>query len=516
MAKIAGIDLGTTFSAIAVLNELGQPQIVPTKDGERILPSAVFFDPENQQRALVGTEAKNSRGSNPDRVFTQFKRAMDTPDDLYPSSADRAPNTIETHNDQKITPVYLSSLVLKKLADDASHHEGETIRDVVISVPAYFKETQRNATRRAGEMAGLNVLSLVNEPTAAALHYSSQGNLNGKFMIFDLGGGTFDVTLLSIEGKEVHIITSGGNPKLGGCDFDLCLLKSFEDRYAAEQEGDLYDEGFTREDLERLCEDTKKRLSKTEKQKEYIRGSSGRVEANIHRDEFSNLIDPFLSQMELTMESILHEAGLGPGDIDQTLLVGGSTRIPAVSALVGRVMGKTPVTAPNVDETVALGAAIRAGLEMKDADPSKLTPAAQRELGSYDVIDVANSSYGTLVLSDNELKNDILIPKNSPLPFQVSKTYFTVSDNQTAVECSVTQGEGTHPRDVDMIHEGSLKLPPGRERGQPIEVTFAYDVSQEMHCSFKDSQTGNVHEVDLHPKSDSSTSDDLFDDLLID
>jgi len=517
MSKIAGIDLGTTFSAIAVLNELGQPQIVPNADGERITPSVIYFNPD-EKRVLFGAEAKNSRGTHPDRVFAKFKRNMHQPKDLFPPIEDRTHEMIQSFGEDSITPVYLSSMLLKKLVKDASHQESCEIKDVVISVPAWFKEAQRNATREAGLMAGLNVIALVNEPTAAALQYGSQGVTNGKVMVFDLGGGTFDVSILSIDGKEVTVLTSCGDPELGGCDFDLALVKHCEAKYRAEKSGDLYDDGFTREQLEADCEQLKKSLSKVSPQKVNIHGADGRVTITITAEEFAKLIDPYLSRIELLMESALHEVNLAPEDIDKTLLVGGSSRIPSVHDLVARVMGEKPETAPNVDEIVALGAAIRAGLEVKDSAPDKLTEAAKNELDSFDVIDVANSSFGTLTLSvpENGVINDVLIPKNTQLPHEVAKTYYTVSDDQSSIRCEVTQGESRHADDVDVIHNGLLELPAGRPAGQPIEISYSYDVSQRMHCRFKDVNSGKEHQVDLHPEDSEAPTDDLFDDLLID
>lgn len=515
MSKIAGIDLGTTFSSISVLNELGHPQIVPNMDGERITPSVVYF-PIDGQAPMVGTPAKNLRGSEPGRVFSQFKRAMDKPYDLYKSGYGEAADTLETFRGEIITPTLLSSLILKKLVDDASHHEGEEIEDVVISVPAYFKETQRDATVRAGENIGLNVLALVNEPTAAAIQYGRQGNPNGNIMIFDLGGGTFDVSIVSTSGGDLQILTSQGDARLGGCDFDQALAEYCEARFAEQASGELFDKDFTREQLEADCENLKKGLSKVTTRSLQLSGPGGRTKVEVSRDEFSNLIDRWLSKIELIVESALHEIEVSAGDISETVLVGGSTRVPAVHDLVERIMGKPPIVAPNVDEIVALGATIRAGLEAKDTAPEKLTPAARVQLDSFTMTDVANAAFGTFILDDQGLFNDVLIAKNTPLPHEVSKTYYTVADDQAALHCQVTQGSSRNCDDVDIIHDGELALPTGRRAGQPVTITYSYDASQTMHCRFRDEKAGKDYNVDLHPDTAKNGADDLFDDLLID
>ena len=518
MAKVAGIDLGTTFSAIAILNEVGKAEIVPNRDGDRITPSAVSFDLD-RERPMVGTEAKNRRSDEEHRLktFVHFKRSMNEPDQVYTPHGRSSENYLRSFKGEEITPVFLSALVLKKLVDDASHHCGERIDDVVISVPAYFAQIQREGTMRAAKMAGLNVIDLVNEPTAAAIYYTTQREVSGKIMIFDLGGGTFDVTILSVAGSEVEILTSRGDSKLGGTDFDTRIADVVKTRYETERNGPLIDGDTNIELLEQDCENLKKRLSKVPQQKLPMSGASGRYACPFTDADLEQTIAAELSRIELLMEATLDEIGLKPSDISQTLLVGGSTRTPAIQTLVERVMGKPPETAPNVDEIVALGAAIRAGIHVNKVSPNKLTAAAQKAMNSFDVVDIANVSYGTLCLNDDGTRrvNDILIPKNTPLPCEVSKTYYTVSDGQESINCNVTQGESLYEDLVDLIHQEPLSLPPGRPRGQPIEVTYSYDASQIMHCRFRDSGTGTVHEVDLSPGAEGDDTDDLS-DLLID
>ncbi len=490
MSNIVGIDLGTTMSAIAKLNSIAKPEIVPNSEGERMTPSVVFFK-EYDDSILVGTGAKNSASSEPKRVAKEFKRKMD--DDNYRFNVDN----------KGYSAIELSAMVLKKLVSDASKTIGE-IKDVVISVPAYFKENQRNATIKAGRLAGLNVIAIINEPTAAALYYANNNKSCKKVLVYDLGGGTFDVTILSIDNENVEIITSSGDARLGGVDFDHAILEILQAKYTQDCGKALFNDDSSKEEFLLLSEEIKKKLSNQEIVKQKLRGDGGSAIVEISRKEFEDKISNYISRTELLVETCFDGANLKPEDIDEVLLVGGSTRIPAIVKSISNLTHKTPKTSVNVDEAVALGAAIKAGLVTLETKPNVLSPAVKSELSNMSVVDVANHSYGTISLSGDSITkqlvevNNILIEKNSKLPCSITKTFYTACDGQTTIELTITQGEDEDPDFVDKIHKDTMELPPNRPAGQPVEVTYEYDENQIMHCTFLDVNSKVSKKIDLH------------------
>ena len=506
MSNIVGIDLGTTMSAIAVLNSVGKPEIIPNKDGHRLTPSVMFF--ENEQRILIGEEAKNIAATEDKFVAKEFKRKMHVEDYRF-----------NIHNNSH-TASDLSSFILKKLAQDASLQVGN-IKDVVISVPAYFKESQRNATMQAGELAGLNVIAIINEPTAAALYYASTVEIKGKGLVYDLGGGTFDVTVTQTDGKDIQIVASEGDHHLGGVDFDMALLELMEDKYSKETGGKLYLDANDKQEFLLLAEDLKKSLSTRTSIKQKLSGEDGKITVEITQTEFEEKISTYISRTELLVEQVLDEADCEPEDIDYILLVGGSSRIPAFQKSIKRLMGKEPIIAVNVDEAVALGAAIKAGLVMVKDNPASVSSTIAMEINTLNVGDVANHSYGTISMSYDEnlqkhiSKNSIIIKKNTPLPAKVVDTFYTVSDGQSIVDISITQGEDSDPDFVDTIHQEDMELPENRPEGQPIEFTYIYDENQMMKCVFKDVNSGIQKEVSVHVGIDSSKKNTL-DAFLVD
>jgi molecular chaperone DnaK len=311
MANIVGIDLGTTFSALAILNSIGKPEIVPNADGERLTPSAVFFDEENPEIIRVGIEAINSRYLNTERSVRWIKRYMGEAD--YHKNIDG----------KDWTPVELSSLVLKKLKQDCSAERGE-IGDVVISVPAHFDEVRRKATMDAGTMAGLSVIGIVNEPVAAALYYATTREVCGKVLVYDLGGGTFDVTIIDVQGHHMEIICSQGDHALGGIDFDREVLKILEQSYKEKFDAEL------RAKYEDEAEDVKKTLSRRKAAKKMLYGPAGNVKTEITREVFEQAISSLITRTDILLEVALEEAGIEASGINKVLLVGGSSRIPLV------------------------------------------------------------------------------------------------------------------------------------------------------------------------------------------
>lgn len=506
MSNVVGIDLGTTMSAIAVLNTVGKPEIIPNKDGDRITPSVIFF--ENDKKILIGEEAKNTAATDANSVAKEFKREMHNEDYSF-----------NVHGNS-YTASDLSSFILKKLTQDASLQVGN-IDEVVISVPAYFKESQRNATMKAGELAGLNVISIINEPTAAALYYASTVKIKGKGLVYDLGGGTFDVTVTQTDGKDIQIIASEGDHHLGGVDFDISMLELMENKYSKETNGKLYLDTNDKQEFMLLAEDLKKSLSTRTSIKQKLSGEDGKITVEISQAEFEEKISTYISRTELLVEQVLDEADFEPEDIDYILLVGGSSRIPTIQKSIKRLMGKEPIIAVNVDEAVALGAAIKAGLVMVKNNPDSVSSTIAKEMNTIKVGDVANHSYGTISITYDEnlqkhiSKNSIIIKKNTPLPAKAVDTFYTVSDGQSVVDISITQGEDSDPDFVDTVYQGDMELPANRPKGQPIEFTYIYDENQMMKCIFRDIDSGILKEVSVHLGIDTEKKNTL-DAFLVD
>ncbi|MBN2182322.1 MAG: Hsp70 family protein [Sedimentisphaerales bacterium] len=490
MSNIVGIDLGTTFSALAILNAIGKPEIVPNADGERLTPSAIFFDEENADVIRVGLEAINSRHLNAQRSVRWIKRHMG--DAGYSKKIDG----------KDWSPVELSSLILKKLKQDSSVEHGE-IKDAVISVPAHFDEIRRKATMDAGTMAGLNVIGIVNEPVAAALYYATTRVINGRILVYDLGGGTFDVTIMDVKGTQMDIVCSQGDHALGGVDFDAQILKMLEQNYKEKFNAELIASEEDRAKYEDEAEDIKKTLSRRESAKKMLYGSAGSMRAEITRDMFEEAISSLMARTDILVEVALEEAGSKPSDIDKVILVGGSTRMPIVQQRLEKMFGFAPETAVNVDECVALGAALHAGLAMIREKPDEVPVGIASGLKDINLTDVCNHSYGTVCAPvDKEtgkrvLQNRIILKKNTPLPCEASQTFYTVSKGQTAVEVTITQGEDSAVEYVNKIATHKLELPPNRQAECPIKVTYSYDVNQRMHCKFEDLESGKALAVDL-------------------
>jgi len=490
MANIVGIDLGTTFSALAILNTIGKPEIVPNADGDRLTPSAVFFDEENPDLIRVGIEAINSRHLNAQRSVRWIKRHIGQPD--YRKNIDG----------RDWTALELSALILKKLKQDCSIEHGE-IRDAVISVPAHFDEIRRKATMDAGTSVGLNVIGIVNEPVAAALYYATTRNVSGKVLVYDLGGGTFDVTIMNVNGHRMDIICSRGDHALGGIDFDRKVLQILEQAYKEHLNAELINSEEDRARYEDEAEDIKKTLSRRPVAKKILYGPAGSMKVEVTRQMFEQAIASLLARTDMLVEVALKEANLQPSHIDKVLLVGGSTRIPAIQRRLEQMFGAPPEAAVNVDECVALGAALHAGLTMLRQNPKAVPPGIAGGLKDVQLTDVCNHSYGTLCAPIDKktgrrvLQNRIILKKNTPLPCEESQVFYTVSDGQTAVEVTITQGEDTEPQYVNKIATHRLTLPPDRPADRPIRVTYSYDVNQRMHCKFEDIESEHLLEVDL-------------------
>jgi molecular chaperone DnaK len=407
--------------------------------------------------------------------------------------------------------VELSALILKKLKQDCSVEHGE-IRDAVISVPAHFDEVRRKATMDAGTLAGLNVIGIVNEPVAAALYYATTRPVSGRVLVYDLGGGTLDVTIMDVKGHQMDIVCSQGDHALGGIDFDQKIVEMLQQHYRDKFGAELISSDEDKAKYEDEAEDIKKTLSRREVAKKMLYGPAGNMKVEITRPMFEQAISELMDRADILVEVAVEEAGIEPSGIDEVLLVGGSTRIPLVQQRLQKVFGFPPGTAVNVDECVALGAALHAGLTMLREKPDAVPAGIAGGLKGITLTDVCNHSYGTICAPvDKEtgrrvVENRIILKKNTPLPCEASQMFYTLTKGQSEVEVTITQGEDRAAQYVNKIATHKFKLPPNRPAECPIKVTYSYDVNQRMHCKFEDVESGRVLEVDLSLDQDGKVS----------
>jgi molecular chaperone DnaK len=354
----------------------------------------------------------------------------------------------------------------------------------------------------AGTLAGLNVIGIVNEPVAAALYYATTQTVNGRVLVYDLGGGTFDVTILDIDGQQMDIICSQGDHALGGVDFDKKIVELLEDAYRTEHNAELIETEQDRAKYEDEAEDVKKTLSRRNSVRKILYGSAGSARVEITREQYEKAIEPLLARTEILVEVALEEAKSKVSDIQKVLLVGGSTRMPMVRQQLTEKFGFEPEVAVNVDECVALGAAIHAGLTKMQDNPKKVTAGVASGLKEVQLKDVCNHSYGTICAPMDEetgqhvIRNSIILQKNTPLPCEETQTFYTMADGQTELQVSITQGEDEDPDFVNKIATEVFELPANRPANQPIHVQYSYDANQRMHCRFIDEQSGRPLEVE--------------------
>lgn len=493
MKKITGIDLGTTYSAIATLDDLGNPEIMPNPESNnRITRSAVYI---GKDKAIVGDKALEASITEPKKVALKAKIEMEN--EVVFSTK----NGEWIEGKKGYTPSQVSSLILSKLKDYTSG-----VKKAVITVPALFTEAARVATLDAAKVAGLDV-ELINEPTAAVLHYANLPGvkLSGRVLVFDLGGGTFDITIANIKDKKVNVITSVGDKHLGGEDFDKELIKIIDKKYKKAKGKSLNTEDRK---LVQTAEKVKKILSAKDKVAEIVDGPNGPHKIEIKREDFEESIDTYIEKIKMLMEEALERAKCKPSNITQSLLVGGSTRIPLVVKTITKIMKKAPVRGVNVDEAVALGAAIYAGLQNK----TDLNSAQKKAMSKIELNDVCNFYMGTLMAAiDQEKKewgivNDIIIPRDTKLPCSKTKTYVTLADGQKQIDCSITQSEGEEKDKefVTIISNEPMDLSKKTLKGDKINVTFSYDTNGKMHCVFEEERSKKKEEINLTPETSQS------------
>ena len=473
MGKVIGIDLGTTNSCVAVL-EGGEPVVIANAEGNRTTPSVVGFA-KNGER-LVGETAKRQAITNPERTISSIKRHMGTD------------YTVEIDG-KKYTPQDISAMILSKLRADAESYLGEKVTEAVITVPAYFTDSQKQATKDAGKIAGLDVKRIINEPTAASLAYGlDKDEAQHKILVYDLGGGTFDVSILELGDGVFEVLATNGDNKLGGDDFDEALLNFMADSFAKENGVDLRNDKMALQRLKEAAEKAKKELSSAQTTNVNLPfitvNENGPLHMNmdITRAKFEQLTEGLVNRTIGPMNKAMADAGVSNSDISKVILVGGSTRIPAVQEAVKKVTGKEPFKGINPDECVAIGAAIQAGV---------LTG----EVNDVLLLDVTPLSLSIETLGGVATK---LIERNTTIPTKKSQIFSTAADNQTAVDIHVMQGEREMAADNTTLGRFQLTGIPPAPRGVPqIEVTFDIDANGIVNVSAKDMGTGKEQSITI-------------------
>ena len=484
MGKIIGIDLGTTNSCVAVM-EGGQPTVIANTEGSRTTPSVVAFTKTGER--LVGEPAKRQAVTNAEKTISSIKREMGTD---YRGTID----------DKKYSPQEISAMILQKLKKDAEGYLGESVTEAVITVPAYFNDAQRQATKDAGKIAGLDVKRIINEPTAAALAYGLDNEKEQKIMVYDLGGGTFDVSIIEIGDGVIEVLATAGNNRLGGDDFDQRITDYMLSEFKRTEGVDLSNDKMALQRLKEAAEKAKKELSSattTNINLPFITATAEgpkHFDMNLTRAKFDELTHDLVEKTAEPVRRALSDAGLTNADLGQVLLVGGSTRIPAVQDKVRQLTGKEPSKALNPDECVALGASIQGG---------KLSG----EAGAGDILllDVTPLSLSIETMGGIATR---LIERNTTIPTKKSQIFSTAADNQTAVDINVLQGERQFAKDNKSLGQFRLDgIPPARRGVPQIEVTFDIDANGIVNVSAKDLGTGKEQHITITAGSNMSESE---------
>ena len=483
MSKIIGIDLGTTNSCVAVM-EGGQPTVIANKEGARTTPSVVAFT-KNGDR-LVGEPAKRQAVTNAENTVSSIKRDMGT-------------DNGRTLNGKKYSPQQISAMILQKLKDDAESYLGEKVSEAVITVPAYFNDAQRQATKDAGKIAGLDVKRIINEPTAAALAYGLDNEKEQKIMVYDLGGGTFDVSIIEIGDGVIEVLSTNGDTHLGGDDFDERIMEWMVSEFKAKEGVDLSGDKMAMQRLKEAAEKAKKELSSattTNINLPFITATAEgpkHFDMDLSRAKFEDLIRDLVEKTAIPVQNAMKDAGLTNADLGKVLLVGGSTRVPCVQEKVRQLTGQEPSKSLNPDECVAIGAAIQGGKLAGDA-------------GAGDVL-LLDVTPLTLSIETMGGIATPLIERNTTIPTKKSQIFSTAADNQTAVDINVLQGERKFARDNKSLGQFRLDGIPPAMRGVPqIEVTFDIDANGIVTVSAKDLGTGKEQHITI--TGGSSMSDD--------
>ena len=484
MSKIIGIDLGTTNSCVAVM-EGGKPVVITNTEGSRTTPSVVAFTKTGER--LVGEPAKRQAVTNAEKTISSIKRQMGTD---YKKEIDG----------KKYTPQEISAMILQKLKADAENYLGEKVTEAVITVPAYFNDAQRQATKDAGKIAGLDVKRIINEPTAAALAYGLDNEKEQKIMVYDLGGGTFDVSIIEIGEGVIEVLSTSGDNRLGGDDFDQKITDYMLSEFKRMEGVDLSNDKMALQRLKEAAEKAKKELSSatsTNINLPFITATSEgpkHFDMNLTRAKFDELTHDLVERTAGPVQNALRDAGITAADLGQVLLVGGSTRIPAVQDKVRQLTGKEPSKSLNPDECVALGASIQGGKLAGDAGAGEIL-----------LLDVTPLSLSIETMGGIATR---LIERNTTIPTKKSQIFSTAADNQTAVDINVVQGERQFARDNKSLGQFRLDgIPPARRGVPQIEVTFDIDANGIVNVSAKDLGTGKEQHITITAGSNMSEAD---------
>ena len=484
MGKIIGIDLGTTNSCVAVM-EGGKPTVIANTEGARTTPSVVAFTKTGER--LVGEPAKRQAVTNAEKTIASIKRDMGT-------------DNGRKKKKKKYSPQQISAMILQKLKADAESYLGETVSEAVITVPAYFNDAQRQATKDAGKIAGLDVKRIINEPTAAALAYGLDNEKEQKILVYDLGGGTFDVSIIEIGDGVIEVLATNGDTHLGGDDFDNKLIQWMIDEFRKQDGIDLSGDKMAMQRLKEAAEKAKKELSSattTNINLPFITATAEgpkHFDMNLTRAKFDELTNDLVEKTAIPVQNALRDAGLSASEIGQVLLVGGSTRIPAVQDKVKQITGKEPSKSLNPDECVAIGASIQGGKLAGDAGAGEIL-----------LLDVTPLSLSIETMGGVATK---LIERNTTIPTKKSQIFSTAADNQTAVDINVVQGERALARDNKSLGQFRLDgIPPARRGVPQIEVTFDIDANGIVNVSAKDLGTGKEQHITITAGSNMSDED---------
>ena len=484
MSKIIGIDLGTTNSCVAVM-EGGKPTVIANAEGARTTPSVVAFTKTGER--LIGEPAKRQAVTNAERTISSIKRDMGT-------------DHGRTIDGKKYSPQQISAMILQKLKADAESYLGEKVTEAVITVPAYFNDAQRQATKDAGKIAGLDVKRIINEPTAAALAYGLDNEKEQKIMVYDLGGGTFDVSIIEIGDGVIEVLATNGDTHLGGDDFDNKLTQYMIDEFKKAEGVDLSNDKMALQRLKEAAEKAKKELSSATTTNINLPFITATAEGPKHFDmtltraKFDELTSDLVERTAIPVQNAMRDAGLTNADLGQVLLVGGSTRIPAVQDKVKQLTGKEPSKSLNPDECVALGASIQGGKLAGDAGAGEIL-----------LLDVTPLSLSIETMGGIATR---LIERNTTIPTKKSQIFSTAADNQTAVDINVVQGERQFARDNKSLGQFRLDGIPPAMRGVPqIEVTFDIDANGIVHVSAKDLDTGREQSITITAGSNLSETE---------
>ena len=484
MGKIIGIDLGTTNSCVAVM-EGGKPTVIANAEGARTTPSVVAFTKTGER--LVGEPAKRQAVTNAEKTIASIKRDMGT-------------DNGRTIDDKKYSPQQISSMILQKLKADAESYLGEKVTEAVITVPAYFNDAQRQATKDAGKIAGLDVKRIINEPTAAALAYGLDNEKEQKIMVYDLGGGTFDVSIIEIGDGVIEVLATNGDTRLGGDDFDNKIIQWMLAEFKKQEGVDLSNDKMAMQRLKEAAEKAKKELSSamtTNINLPFITATAEgpkHFDMNLSRAQFDELTRDLVDRTAIPVQNAMRDAGLTNADLGQVLLVGGSTRIPAVQDKVRQLTGKEPSKSLNPDECVAIGASVQGGKLAGDAGA-----------GDILLLDVTPLSLSIETMGGVATR---LIERNTTIPTKKSQIFSTAADNQTAVDINVVQGERQFARDNKSLGQFRLDGIAPAPRGIPqIEVTFDIDANGIVNVSAKDLGTGKEQHITITAGSNMSDED---------